>query len=144
MLTLSLAAVRRDHLRNANGRVVFRHRVVALERLRLEDARELVRLQAAGAAAHAAGARLAAVLEAMLLGAAAQHRQQQAQQPLQQKGLTQPKTQPETPQEARTVMAAAPWPEGPVAGSSGQRLAGRLPDPAGRLVLLQLREALDV
>jgi hypothetical protein len=50
-------------------------RVVALERQRLEDAGELSRLRAAGEVAHAAGASVALVLEAQLLGGAAQHRQ---------------------------------------------------------------------
>ena len=153
------------------------HRVVALERLRLEDARELVGLQAAGAAAHAAGARLAAVLEAMLLGAAAQHRRQQQQQqqeeqqqraaakPQAQYGMppetcavrvaaqqeqqqpsaaAKPQAQPGMPAEACAVTTAAPQPGPAAADMDGQRRAGQLPDPAGRLVLLQLRKALDV
>jgi hypothetical protein len=112
-------------------------RVVALERLRLEDARELSRLQAAGDAATAAGARLAAVVEAMMLGAAAQHRRQQQH-------ASKPEAQSSTLSETRPVTTAVPRAGCAEASSPKQRLPSRLPDPAGRLVLLQLREALDV
>lgn len=198
------------------------YRVAALERLRLEDARELSRLQAEGKAARAAGARLAAVLEALLLAAAAKQRQQhRLQQQHQASALAQapapaaagtevqhrcgctcgrhgidsaarqtaaadplatlPPPQPaaaggscpaaasashvdEAANEASSGMnataaarnlrgsaAAAPgWstvsPTG-LGTSRAQQLIshpGALPDPGGRLALLQLREALDV
>lgn len=98
-----------------------RHRVAALERLRLEDAKELSRLHADCCAARSAGARLATVLEAMLL-AARRRRQQHHRQCC------------DVPCAAAAQLHTQP---------AGQESDGGTAAGTG-LALLQLRETLDV